>query len=214
MRSAGDMEAVEIVPPLPSAAFKSVKVLLASNSPRRRQLLQMILPSFEIADNIDVDESYPADIKPEDVPAYIAVAKAKAHDNLLEDNELMITADTVVILDGRIYGKPHSREEAVDMLGRLSGRTHHVVTGVALSAKGHERDVFSETTAVRFAELSKAQIEDYVDRYRPFDKAGAYGVQEWVGAVGISGLDGCYYNVMGLPLHTLYEHLARFYQST
>lgn len=211
MLSAGDMEIPEILPPYPALVFEKVKVLLASNSPRRRQLLQMILPSFEIADNIDVDESYPSDLKPEDVPAYIAVVKAKAHDDLLEDNELMITADTVVILDGHIYGKPHSRDEAIDMIGRLAGRTHHVVTGVALSARGHERDVFSETTAVKFAELSRAQIEEYVDRYRPFDKAGAYGVQEWIGAVGIKGIDGCFYNVMGLPLHTLYDHLAAFY---
>lgn len=211
MLSAGDMEIPEILPPYPAPVFEKVKVLLASNSPRRRQLLQMILPSFEIADNIDVDESYPSDLKPEDVPAYIAVVKAKAHDDLLEDNELMITADTVVILDGHIYGKPHSRDEAIDMIGRLAGRTHHVVTGVALSARGHERDVFSETTAVKFAELSRAQIEEYVDRYRPFDKAGAYGVQEWIGAVGIKGIDGCFYNVMGLPLHTLYDHLAAFY---
>ena len=211
MLSAGDMEIPEILPPYPAPVFEKVKVLLASNSPRRRQLLQMILPSFEIADNIDVDESYPSDLKPEDVPAYIAVVKAKAHDDLLEDNELMITADTVVILDGHIYGKPHSRDEAIDMISRLAGRTHHVVTGVALSARGHERDVFSETTAVKFAELSRAQIEEYVDRYRPFDKAGAYGVQEWIGAVGIKGIDGCFYNVMGLPLHTLYDHLAAFY---
>lgn len=211
MLSAGDMEIPEILPPYPAPVFEKVKVLLASNSPRRRQLLQMILPSFEIADNIDVDESYPSDLKPEDVPAYIAVVKAKEHDDLLEDNELMITADTVVILDGHIYGKPHSRDEAIDMIGRLAGRTHHVVTGVALSARGHERDVFSETTAVKFAELSRAQIEEYVDRYRPFDKAGAYGVQEWIGAVGIKGIDGCFYNVMGLPLHTLYDHLAAFY---
>lgn len=211
MLSAGNMEIPEILPPYPAPVFEKVKVLLASNSPRRRQLLQMILPSFEIADNIDVDESYPSDLKPEDVPAYIAVVKAKAHDDLLEDNELMITADTVVILDGHIYGKPHSRDEAIDMIGRLAGRTHHVVTGVALSARGHERDVFSESTAVKFAELSRAQIEEYVDRYRPFDKAGAYGVQEWIGAVGIKGIDGCFYNVMGLPLHTLYDHLAAFY---
>ena len=196
MLSAGDMEIPEILPPYPAPVFEKVKVLLASNSPRRRQLLQMILPS---------------DLKPEDVPAYIAVVKAKAHDDLLEDNELMITADTVVILDGHIYGKPHSRDEAIDMIGRLAGRTHHVVTGVALSARGHERDVFSESTAVKFAELSRAQIEEYVDRYRPFDKAGAYGVQEWIGAVGIKGIDGCFYNVMGLPLHTLYDHLAAFY---
>lgn len=211
MLSAGNMEIPEILPPYPAPVFEKVKVLLASNSPRRRQLLQMILPSFEIADNIDVDESYPSDLKPEDVPAYIAVVKAKAHDDLLEDNELMITADTVVILDGHIYGKPHSRDEAIYMIGRLAGRTHHVVTGVALSARGHERDVFSESTAVKFAELSRVQIEEYVDRYRPFDKAGAYGVQEWIGAVGIKGIDGCFYNVMGLPLHTLYDHLAAFY---
>lgn len=210
MHSAGKMEISDILPPLPSPTLSGVKVLLASNSPRRRQLLQMILPSFDIADNIDVDESYPADLRPEDVPAYIAVLKARAHDDLLGDNELMITADTVVILDGHIYGKPHSRDEAVEMLGRLCGHTHHVVTGVALSARGCERDVFSETTYVHFAELSKRQIEEYVDRYRPFDKAGAYGVQEWIGAVGIRGIDGCFYNVMGLPLHALYEHLTRF----
>jgi len=212
MLLAGEMEIAEILPPFPSAAFEKVKVLLASNSPRRRRLLQMILPSFEIADNIDINETYPVDLKPEDVPSYIAVLKAKAHDDLLEDNELMITADTVVILDGHIYGKPHSREDAIDMIGRLAGRTHLVVTGVALSAKGHERDVFSETTAVHFADLSRTQIEEYVDRYRPFDKAGAYGVQEWIGAVGIRGIDGCYYNVMGLPLHTLYSHLAAYYK--
>lgn len=212
MLTAGNMDASVILPPLPSTAFDGVRVLLASNSPRRRQLLQMILPRFEIADNIDVDESYPAVMAPEDVPAYVAVLKAKAHDEALSDKELMITADTVVILDGHIYGKPHSRDEAVEMIERLAGRTHKVVTGVALSARGYERDVFSETTAVRFARLSRPRIEEYVDRYRPFDKAGAYGVQEWIGAVGIKGIDGCFYNVMGLPLHALYTHLSGFYR--
>lgn len=212
MLTDGNMDASVILPPLPSTAFDGVRVLLASNSPRRRQLLQMILPRFEIADNIDVDESYPAVMAPEDVPAYVAVLKAKAHDEALSDKELMITADTVVILDGHIYGKPHSRDEAVEMIERLAGRTHKVVTGVALSARGYERDVFSETTAVRFARLSRPQIEEYVDRYRPFDKAGAYGVQEWIGAVGIKGIDGCFYNVMGLPLHALYTHLSGFYR--
>lgn len=212
MHTAGNMDVSVILPPLPSAAFEGVRVLLASNSPRRRQLLQMILPQFDIADNIDVDESYPAVMAPEDVPAYVAVLKAKAHDEALIDKELMITADTVVILDGHIYGKPHSRDEAVEMIERLAGRTHKVVTGVALSARGYERDVFSETTAVHFADLSRPQIEEYVDRYRPYDKAGAYGVQEWIGAVGIKGIDGCFYNVMGLPLHALYTHLGGFYR--
>lgn len=212
MLTGGEMENSVILPPLPSPAFEGVKVLLASNSPRRRQLLRFILPEFEIADNIDVDESYPGGMAPEDVPAFVAVLKAKAHDASLKADELMITADTVVILDGQIYGKPHSREEAVEMLECLSGRTHRVVTGVALSAPGHTRDVFSETTSVHFARLSRSIIEEYVDRYRPFDKAGAYGVQEWIGAVGIKGIDGCFYNVMGLPLHALFTHLERFFR--
>ncbi len=199
-----------ILPPLPSPALEGVKVLLASNSPRRRQLLQLILPQFYIADNIDVDESYPADMAPDHVPAYIAMLKAKAHKDLLEENELMITADTVVVVDGEIFGKPKSRDDAVGMLGRLSGRGHVVVSGVAISAKYRKPDVFTETTKVHFAALTRKEIEDYVDRYRPFDKAGAYGVQEWIGAVGIKGIEGCYYNVMGLPLHALYNHLASF----
>ena len=210
MHMDGDMEMSAILPPFPSPEFCDINVLLASNSPRRRQLLQMILPSFAIADNIDVDESYPHTLAPEEVPAYIAVAKARAHDVTLADNELLITADTVVILDGHIYGKPHSREDAIDMIGRLSGRTHTVVTGVALSANNCRRDVFSESTSVHFGELTHTEIEEYVDRFRPFDKAGAYGVQEWIGAVGIKGIDGCFYNVMGLPLHALYKHLVSF----
>ena len=209
MLTAGDMDTNTILPPWPSPEFENINVLLASNSPRRRQLLHFILPHFEIADNKDVDESYPATLTPEQVPAFVAGLKANAHRSSLTDDELMITADTVVILDGRIYGKPHSRCEALDMIGKLSGRTHKVVTGVALTMPGHNCDIFSETTLVEFANLSPQEIETYVDIFKPYDKAGAYGVQEWIGAVGIKSITGCFYNVMGLPLHTLYTHLTK-----
>ncbi len=208
------MTNTEILPPFPVPEMKDVKVLLASNSPRRRELLKMILPSYSIAPNIDIDESFPSDLAVEKVPEYLAGAKADAHAGLLKENELMITADTVVILDGKIYGKPHSRDEAVEMIEALSGRSHKVVTGVALTTPGKPRSVFSETTTVHFAPLTRRQIEDYVDRYKPFDKAGAYGVQEWIGAVGIEGIDGCFYNVMGLPLSALYKHLTELYSAT
>lgn len=202
------------LPPLPTPGMSGVEVLLASNSPRRRELLKMILPHYRIAPNIDIDESYPADIPVEKVPEYLARAKADAHAGMLKDNELMITADTVVILDGKIYGKPHSRDEAVDMIETLSGHSHKVVTGVALTTPSKPRRIFSETTIVHFASLAHNRIEEYVDRYRPFDKAGAYGVQEWIGAVGIEGIDGCFYNVMGLPLSALFRNLTEMYATT
>lgn len=205
------MTNTEILPPLPAPEMRDVEVLLASNSPRRRELLKMILPTYSIAPNIDINECYPSDMPVEKVPEYLASAKADAHESTLKDNQLMITADTVVILDGKIYGKPHSREDAIEMIEALSGRSHKVVTGVAFTTPGKPRCVFSETTTVHFAPLTRAQIEDYVDRYRPFDKAGAYGVQEWIGAVGIEGIDGCFYNVMGLPLSALYKHLRELY---
>lgn len=208
------MTNTEILPPLPTPEMEGVEVLLASNSPRRRELLKMIIPEYSLAPNIDIDESYPADLAVEKVPEYIANAKADAHAPLLKENELMITADTVVILDGKIYGKPHSREEAVEMIEALSGRCHKVITGVVLTTPGKPRCVFSETTTVHFVKLSRRNIEDYVDRYQPFDKAGAYGVQEWIGAVGIEGIDGCFYNVMGLPLSALNRKLVAMYSAT
>lgn len=187
----------------------STKILLASGSPRRRELLAMIAPDFAVAPARDVDESYPAGIPAEKVAGYLSKVKADAYIDLLADDEIIITADTVVIIDGRILGKPAGRDDAVAMLRSLSGRRHKVVTGVTVTAR--DRSVsFDETTVVEFAPLSDDEIDTYVDTFRPYDKAGAYGIQEWIGAVGIKGIQGCYYNVMGLPVHTLYHRLKEF----
>ena len=187
----------------------STKILLASGSPRRRELLAMIAPGFAVAPCRDVDESYPSDIPAEKVAEYLSKVKADAYIDLLADDEIIITADTVVIIDGRILGKPAGRDDAVAMLRSLSGRRHKVVTGVTVTAR--DRSIsFDETTVVEFAPLSDDEIDAYVDTFRPYDKAGAYGIQEWIGAVGIKGIEGCYYNVMGLPVHTLYHRLKEF----
>lgn len=187
----------------------STKILLASGSPRRRELLAMIAPDFAVTPGRDVDESYPSDIPAEKVAEYLSKVKADAYIDLLDDDEIIITADTVVIIDGRILGKPAGRDDAVAMLRSLSGRRHKVVTGVTVTAR--DRSVsFDETTVVEFAPLSDDEIDAYVDTFRPYDKAGAYGIQEWIGAVGIKGIEGCYYNVMGLPVHTLYHRLKEF----
>lgn len=187
----------------------STKILLASGSPRRRELLAMIAPDFAVAPGRDVDESYPSDIPAEKVAEYLSKVKANAYIDLLADDEIIITADTVVIIDGRILGKPAGRDDAVAMLRSLSGRRHKVVTGVTVTAR--DRSIsFDETTVVEFAQLSDDEIDAYVDTFRPYDKAGAYGIQEWIGAVGIKGIEGCYYNVMGLPVHTLYHRLKEF----
>ena len=187
----------------------STKILLASGSPRRRELLTMIAPDFAVAPGRDVNESYPSDIPAEKVAEYLSKVKADAYIDLLADDEIIITADTVVIIDGRILGKPAGRDDAVAMLRSLSGRRHKVVTGVTVTAR--DRSIsFDETTAVEFAQLSDDEIDAYVDTFRPYDKAGAYGIQEWIGAVGIKGIEGCYYNVMGLPVLTLYHRLKEF----
>lgn len=187
----------------------STKILLASGSPRRRELLTMIAPDFAVAPGRDVNESYPSDIPAEKVAEYLSKVKADAYIDLLADDEIIITADTVVIIDGRILGKPAGRDDAVAMLRSLSGRRHKVVTGVTVTAR--DRSIsFDETTVVEFAQLSDDEIDAYVDTFRPYDKAGAYGIQEWIGAVGIKGIEGCYYNVMGLPVHTLYHRLKEF----
>lgn len=187
-----------------------MKLLLASNSPRRRELISMLDIDMEIVAPRDVDESYPNDLPVESVPAYLSRVKADAYKDLPKEDEIVVTADTVVIIDNIILGKPHSRDEAVDMLTLLSGRSHRVVTGVTLMSADNIK-TFSVTTNVEFDRLAREDIESYVDKYQPFDKAGAYGIQEWIGCVGISSIDGCYYNVMGLPLHDLYRHLRNFH---
>ncbi len=207
------------VPPLPSPAFAGKTVMLASNSPRRRELLGLILPEFSIAPRRDIDEAYPADLAPAAVPAYLSRLKADAYADLLTPDTLIITADTVVISEpsefsesSKILGKPHSEAEACAMLRSLAGRTHTVVTGVTLrSGSGRRDETFSETTRVTFGPLTDSEIAQYVARYRPLDKAGAYGIQEWLGAAAIARIDGCFYNVMGLPLHALYRHLTAYF---
>lgn len=186
----------------------SRRVLLASQSPRRRQLLGMIVPSFEIV-NIDTDEVYPSSLTAIEVPAYLSLLKSQAYHRNLKSDELLITADTVVIHNGEILGKPSDEGEACRMLSSLASDEHMVVTGVTLAIAGR-RETFAETTYVSFGALSDRQIRNYIRTFAPFDKAGAYGIQEWIGAVAIEGIRGCFYNVMGLPLHTLYRHILDF----
>jgi septum formation protein len=183
-----------------------MKLLLASKSPRRRQLLSQLGYPVEFVD-IDVDEHVPSDTPAAEMAELIARRKADAYPkDLIFDDAVVVTADTVVVLGDRPLGKPASRQQAIDMLHALSGRHHSVCTGVCL--RSFEQTVhFSERTDVFFRELSDEEIIHYVDTYRPFDKAGAYGIQEWIGMVGISRIEGCYYNVMGLPLAALYSHL-------
>ncbi len=185
------------------------RIGLASSSPRRRELMRMLVPDVSVAAVKDVDENYPADIEAERVPEWLSQVKADAYREDIKDGDVLLTADTVVILDGEILGKPVDESEACCMLKRLQGRTHVVVTGVTLSARDR-RVSFSERTEVNMAPISDEEIEAYVSIYRPLDKAGAYGIQEWIGGMGITGIEGCFYNVMGLPLHAVYEHLKEF----
>lgn len=185
------------------------KVLLASKSPRRRELLKMLDIPFEIAETVEVDEDYPADMPPREVPLYLSVLKAKAYSELIHDNELIITADTIVINNGDILGKPRDTTQAAAMLHAMAGHTHTVVTGVSLTSAAKQVS-FDVSTEVMFAPLTDKEIEYYVNNYKPLDKAGAYGIQEWIGAVAVSGIEGSFYNVMGLPIHQLYRKLSRF----
>lgn len=185
------------------------KIILASGSPRRRQLLKEIVPEFSIAPSRDINEEYPQSIPVEEVAPYLSQLKVEAYRDLVSDDSLVITADTVVILDDMILGKPGDRESAIAMLHNLSGRSHRVITGVTIA--GAEKTItFANETLVHFDALSDQEIACYVDDFQPYDKAGAYGIQEWIGARGILRIEGCFYNVMGLPLNDLYNHLKAF----
>ena len=182
------------------------KIILASNSPRRKELLKGLDIDFEVRVIPDIDESYPPELPPEEVPGYIAQKKANAYSASMQTGELIITADTVVVLDGDILEKPVDRTDAIRILKRLSGRKHQVITAVTLTATDI-RKAFSVTSSVDFAELDDDEIEYYVDKYKPYDKAGAYGIQEWIGYVGVCSIEGSFYNVMGLPIQRLYREL-------
>ena len=188
--------------------LKKYKMKLASNSPRRRELLSGLGIDYEVKVLPGIDETYPATLGGEEIPVYIAREKADAYRKDMAPDELIITADTIVYIDGEVLGKPEDEEDACRMLQKLSGRTHRVITGVCLTTAAFQK-TFASVTEVTFAELSEEEIRYYVSNYRPFDKAGAYGVQEWIGYVAVTGIRGSFYNVMGLPVQRLYQELSK-----
>ena len=206
------------------------KIILASNSPRRRELLAGLDVNFEVKVLNGIDESYPDDLDAYQVAEFIAQKKAEAYRSLLNEEEssaeenLILTADTVVIAPaaneqndqegkGIILGKPKTADDAVRMLRMLSGKTHHVVTGVCLTTKEEQRH-FSVTTEVSFKELTDWEFNYYISHFQPFDKAGAYGIQEWIGYIGCTGLNGSYFNVMGLPVQRIYEEMLKMQEES
>jgi septum formation protein len=189
--------------------LKNRRIILGSRSPRRRELLADCDIAFEVADSYEVEEIFPADLPAAEVAEYLSRLKADGYPLPLAENDILITADTVVINNGEIMGKPTDRDHAIRMIASLGGKTHTVVTGVTIRTA--ERSVsFSSSSEVTFRELDTDEIEYYVDTYRPFDKAGAYGIQEWIGCTAIESISGSFYNVMGLPVAALYKQLKQF----
>jgi septum formation protein len=188
---------------------KDYKIILASNSPRRKELLAGIDVQFQVRVIQDIDESYPADLPTKDIAEYISHKKAAVYQQQMAPDELIITADTIVVLGNEVMGKPHDEADARRMLRELSGRTHQVITGVTLTTIDKQTS-FSVETDVTFKQLTDSEIDYYVSQYKPFDKAGAYGIQEWIGHIGVTGLRGSYFNVMGLPVQRIYEALSHF----
>jgi len=184
------------------------KVVLASNSPRRKELLSGLGIAYEVKTLPDIDESFPEGMDGVEIPAYIARAKADAYRGMMAPDELIITADTIVWLDGEVMGKPNDAADARRMLRALSGQTHQVITGVCLTTKEFQKS-FATVTDVTFCHLSDEEIDYYVAHYRPMDKAGSYGIQEWIGFVGVESISGSYFNVMGLPIQRLYTELKK-----
>lgn len=189
--------------------LKGKKVILASGSPRRRQLLGGLEIDFTVRLIDGIDETYPDGMAMAEIPKYISLRKAEAYVPTMASDEIIITADTIVWADGEVLGKPHTPDEAVSMLRRLSGRTHQVVTGVTVLS-ADRRETFACVTDVTFDTLSEAEMQHYVADYKPLDKAGAYGIQEYIGYIGVTGISGSYFNVMGLPVQKLYRVLLTF----
>lgn len=184
------------------------KLILASKSPRRQYLLKELGLNFEVHTK-DVDESFPDNLKAEEIPLYLCNKKADAFDEELTDETIVITADTIVWVEGQVLNKPENFDDAVRMLKLLSGKKHEVYTGVCLKSK-YKTKSFYALTSVYFKELSQAEIEYYVNNYNPYDKAGAYGAQEWIGYIAVEKIEGTYFNVMGLPVREFYEELLKF----
>ena len=189
--------------------MKAKKIILASNSPRRRELLAGLDISFEVKVIPGIDESYPEDLSAVEVPQYISKAKADAYLGMIDNDTMVITADTVVVLDDEILGKPVDDDDARRILHKLSGKTHQVITGVCLTSLDKQR-VFAVTTGVTFKQFTEQEIDYYVSHYHPLDKAGAYGIQEWIGHIGVTALNGSYFNVMGLPVQRIYMEMQDF----
>lgn len=187
----------------------SKRIILGSGSPRRRELLAGLDVDFTVDTANTFEESVPDGARPEDVPLLMSEGKSHGFHRPLEDDELLITADTVVIVDSRVLGKPHGREQAIEMLRELSGREHEVVSAVTFRSKAKELSV-KDTTKVFVSPLNDEEIAYYVDTYRPFDKAGGYGIQEWLGFAAIGRIEGSFYNVMGFPVHRVWELLRQF----
>ncbi len=189
--------------------LEKYNVYLTSQSPRRQQLLKEMRINFNIATKIDVDETVKGFLEKEEIAMYLADKKAQAYKYLLKDNRIIIAADTIVWLDGEVLGKPRDKEEAIDMLKKLSGKKHSVITGISLKSEKKQHNFFC-LTDVWFNKLSDKEINFYVDKYKPFDKAGAYGIQEWIGLIAVERIEGSYFNVVGLPVQKLYVELDDF----
>ncbi len=189
--------------------LKNHRLILASQSPRRRQLLSDCGLEYELAERYEVEEVFPATMEADEVPVYLSRLKSEGYPAELAENDILLTADTVVIVDNQILGKPADEAEARAMLRTLSGRVHRVTTGVTLRSKSRVKS-FAVQSDVYFRELTDEEIDYYVVRYRPMDKAGSYGIQEWIGYVGIERIDGSFYNVMGLPVQRVYAALGEF----
>jgi septum formation protein len=189
--------------------IKGYKLILATQSPRRHFLMKEAGFNFEIKVPHGIEEVYPDALSETEIPKYLAELKASWFNNRLAENEIVITADTIVVLDNKVLGKPTSYDDAIQMLQSLSGRPHDVVTGVCLLSK-NKKYSFSAFTKVWFRNLTNEEIKFYVDTYKPFDKAGSYGAQEWIGYIGIEHIEGSYFNVMGLPIQMVYNELERF----
>ncbi len=189
--------------------LKDYRLLLASHSPRRQELLRECGLDYTLVTKYDVEEIYPADMEAEQVAGFLSKLKSDAYPDELLEGDILLTADTTVVMEGRVFGKPADRAEAIEMIAELSGRSHTVITGVTIRSRGSLKQ-FATHTHVWFRELSREEIEYYVDNFKPMDKAGSYGIQEWIGFVAIEKIDGSFYNVMGLPIQRLYVELDKF----
>jgi septum formation protein len=188
--------------------LQNKRIKLASKSPRRQQLLQGLEVSFEVWSK-EVDESYPEHLKREEIPLFLASKKADAFRSELSQGDILITADTIVWIDGQVLNKPTDREEAIRMIGQLNGNMHEVYTGVSIVSL-EKTELLWDSTRVHFSVLEEREIAHYIDNYAPYDKAGSYGAQDWIGLIGIDRLEGSYFNVMGLPVHKVFQALKSF----